>query len=234
MTGSSATELAPSAALSSTRTVERALGLLAEVCSAGPIALSECARRAGVPTSTALRLLRTMELHEFVSRDLDGRYGAGPRVLQIGVMALGRQDLIATVRPALDRMVACTGESSYLSIRGPADTALYLDVVEGTHSIKHTSWIGLTVPMGGSAVGAALQGHVGPTGYVAMRSTVEPDVAAVAAPIHRPGGIVGAISVVGPTYRMDDACMARYGAIVSSEAQAVSSHFGFRKPTAGK
>jgi urocanate hydratase len=67
-----------------------------------------------------------------------------------------------------------------------------------------------------------------------MRSTVEPDVAAVAAPIHRPGGIVGAISVVGPTYRMDDACMARYGAIVSSEAQAVSSHFGFRNPTAGK
>lgn len=234
MTQSSAAELAPAAALSSTRTVERALGLLAEVCAAGPIALSECARRAGVPTSTALRLLRTLELHEFVARDLDGLYGAGPRVLQIGVSALGRQDLIASVRPALDRIVACTGESSYLSIRGPADTALYLDVVEGTHSIKHTSWVGLTVPMDGSAVGAALRGHVGPAGYVAMRSTVEPDVAAVAAPIHRPGGIVGAISVVGPTYRMDDASMASHGVIVSNEARAVSAQFGFRHPTSGK
>lgn len=220
-------------ALSSTRTVERALVLLAEVCSAGPVALSECARRAKVPTSTALRLLRTLEGNDFVARDLDGLYGAGPRLLQIGAAALGRQDLLASVRPALDRIVERTGESSYLSVRGPVQTALYLDLVEGTHSIRHSSWVGRTVPLAGTAVGSVLQGRVGPKGYVAMRSTVEPDVTAIAAPIRRPGGIVGAISLVGPTYRIDEELMTTYGAVVHSEAVALSTHFGF-SPTARK
>jgi urocanate hydratase len=227
-------QVLPATALSSTRAVERALTLLAEVCAAGPIALSDCARRVSVPTSTALRLLRTMEAHDFVNRNPDGLYGAGPRLLQIGATAFGRQDLLATVRPALDRIVERTGESSYLSVRGPIDTALYLDVVEGTHSIKHTSWVGRTVPLGGSAVGSVLQGHVGTTGYVAMRSAVEPDVTAIAAPIHRPGGIVGAISLIGPTYRIDEELMTTYGAIVSGEALALSTQFGFSRPTARK
>lgn len=220
--------------LSSTRTVERALILLAEVCAAGPIALSECARRVKVPTSTALRLLRTLEGNDFVARDPDGLYDAGPRLLQIGAAALGRQDLLAMVRPALDRIVGQTGESSYLSVRGPVDTALYLDLVEGTHSIRHTSWVGRTVPLGGTAVGTVLQGHVGPKGYVAMRSAVEPDVTAIAAPIRRPGGIVGAISLVGPTYRIDEELMTTYGAIVTGEAVALSTQFGSSSPTVRK
>jgi len=224
----------PTATLSSTRTVERALVLLAEVCAAGPIALSDCARRAAVPTSTALRLLRTLESNDFVSRDLDGLYGPGPRLLQIGATAFGSHDLLVTVRPALDRIVQRTGESCYLSVRGPGDTALYLDVAEGTHSIKHTSWVGRTVPLAGSAVGSVLQGQVDAAGYVALRSTVEPDVTAIAAPIRRAGGIAGAISLVGPTYRIDEELMKTYGAVVSDEAIALSTQFGFSPRTARK
>jgi len=50
----------------STRAVERAMGLLGEVCAEGEITLSQCARRARLPVSTALRLLRTLETSGFV------------------------------------------------------------------------------------------------------------------------------------------------------------------------
>src|SRR5476649_949176 len=74
---------------SSTRTVDRALGLLAVVCEQDAIMLSECARRAGLPTSTALRLLRTLEGSGFVARGPDASFRAGPRLVQLGAWPAG-------------------------------------------------------------------------------------------------------------------------------------------------
>ncbi len=70
---------------SSTRTVERALALLSEVCTREAVTLTECARHTGLPASTALRLLRTLESRGFISRDDDGgSFRAGPRMIQLG------------------------------------------------------------------------------------------------------------------------------------------------------
>jgi IclR family transcriptional regulator, acetate operon repressor len=218
-----ASSTASAAATSSTRTVERALGLLAVVCDEDPIMLSECARRAGLPASTALRLLRTLEASGFVARGADGSFRAGPRLVQLGASALGRQALVAMAEPALKRIVAATGESAYLSIAGPADTAIYIAMVEGTHAVRHTSWVGKGVPSTGLAVGDALRDAVGPSGYVAQRDRVEPDVTAIVAPIRRPGGVAGAISLLGPTYRIDDDTMHAYGQIVAAEADALAA-----------
>ena len=74
---------------SSTRTVDRALGLLAVVCDNDAITLSDGARRAGLPASTALRLLRALEASGFVRRDEAGSYRPGPRLVQLGASALG-------------------------------------------------------------------------------------------------------------------------------------------------
>src|SRR4249919_3120526 len=98
MTGASPPDV-PSA--TSIRAVERALWLLAEVCAEGAISLSDCARRAGLPASTALRLLRTLERAEFVSRDEGGFFRAGPRLVQIGALTLGRQSLVVMAEPSL-------------------------------------------------------------------------------------------------------------------------------------
>jgi IclR family acetate operon transcriptional repressor len=207
---------------SSTRTVDRALGLLAVVCEQDAIMLSECARRAGLPTSTALRLLRTLEGSGFVARGPDASFRAGPRLVQLGASALGRQALVGLAEPALKRLVAATGESAYLSIAGPADTAIYIAMVEGTHAVRHTSWVGRAMPCADLAVGAALRGDVGASGYVAQRDRTEPDVTAIVAPIRRPGGVAGALSLLGPTYRIDDDTMRTYGGIVSDEASALA------------
>jgi IclR family acetate operon transcriptional repressor len=212
--------------VSSTRTVERALSLLFEVCTRGSVTLTECARETSLPPSTALRLLRTLETKGFVSRDGAGSFRAGPVMTSLGATALGRNELARLAAPALDRIGAQTNESAYLSVRGVNDTAIYISVVEGTHAVRHTSWIGRTVPMQGLAVGRVLSGDVPEVGYVAGRDLIEPDVTAIVAPVRYPGGIAGALSVLGPTYRIDDQTMHAYGRIVANEAAALSRLLG--------
>ena len=218
------------AATASTRTVERALGLLAEVCSNPPISLTECARRAGLPASTALRLLRTLETAGFVARD-GGAFRPGMRVIQLGAAALGRQSLVQLAQPSLARIVEQTGESTYLVVRGTRDTALYLAMAEGTHAVRHTSWVGRAIELADLAVGAALDGDVPDVGYVAQRDRIEPDVTAIAAPVRRPGGVAAAINLLGPTYRIDEETAHAYGRIVSAEAAVIGRLLGAEEPS---
>jgi IclR family acetate operon transcriptional repressor len=216
---------------STTRTVDRALALLAEVCAEESITLSECARRAQLPASTALRLLRTLEGSGFVTRDDEGSFRAGSRLIQLGAAALGRQSIVRLAEPALHRLVAATGESAYLSIAGPGDTAIYIAMVEGTHAVRHTSWVGRSFPTANLAVGRALLGKVPESGYVAERDRLEPDVTAIVAPILRPGAVLAALSLLGPTYRIDDKTLTKYGHIIADEARLLTRQLGSPNPT---
>jgi IclR family acetate operon transcriptional repressor len=213
----------------STRAVERALALLTEVCTREAASLTECARSTGLPASTALRLLRTLESAGFVSRDDDGgSFRSGPRMIQLGASAVGRSELARLARPALVRIGTATRESAYLSIEGIDETAVYIAQVEGTHGIRHTSWVGRAVPMAGLAVGQVFRGDVPEEGYVAGRDRLEPDVTAIVAPVRYPGGIAGALSVLGPTYRIDAETMHDYGRIVAAEARDLSVRLGWK------
>jgi IclR family transcriptional regulator, acetate operon repressor len=215
-----------------TRTVDRALALLAEVCSHDQVNLADCARSTGLPASTALRLLRTLESTGFVHRDSAGSFRAGPRMVQLGALTYGRQSLVAEAEPAMRRIVSACGESTYLAVPGMPGTALYIGMLEGTYSVRHTSWVGRTVSTTGTAVGAAMSGWTGPDGFVAVSSAVEVDVAAVAAPVRRAaartsaGQVTGVLCVVGPSYRLDENRLHDVGMIVSREARALSQRFG--------
>jgi IclR family acetate operon transcriptional repressor len=212
--------------IGSIRSVERALALLAAVCGGQAATLAECARVTDLPASTTFRLLRTLERGEYISRDDAGCYRAGPRMVQLGAQALGHEQLIPLCMPVLANLVAATGESAYLSVRGPGASSLYIAMVEGTHSIRHTSWVGRTVPLEGSAAGAVLLGRTPDRGYVTVRSGVEPDVTAIAAPVRRPGGLAGALSIVGPDYRLDSPAAERIGHLLCKHAKSVARSLG--------
>jgi urocanate hydratase len=208
----------------STRAVERALHLLEAVARArGGARLSDLARDTDVPASTALRLLRTLEQERFVRRDDAGGFHAGSGLLALAA-ALDELPLIQLAEPHLRALVDALGETASLGVLDEAGDALYLAQVPSPHAIRYASWRGRRVPGAVSALGLALQGAVPP---VLRRDAVEPGVTAIAAPVHGPSGaIVAALSVTGPTFRLDDAAAATASAAVSAAAASLSRDLG--------
>jgi len=207
----------------STRTVERALALLATICERGGVNLVDSARDCELAPSTALRLLRTLETTGFVSKDESGIYRPGSRIIQLGAQALSDVSLIDLSREAMEELATETGESVYLSVEGHAATALYISIVEGTHSVRHASWVGRTVPLETSAAGHALRGKVPDDGYVVVERGVETDVTAIACPVYSQARIVAALSLVIPSYRLTASQAKRYGRMLVTATADVSA-----------
>ena len=214
-----------------TRTVERALALLAAVCNGGGANLVDTARECDLAPSTALRLLRTLETTGFVSKDAFGVYRPGSRIIQLGAQALSHESLIDLARAAMEELATETGESVYLSVEGHRSTALYIGIVEGTHSVRHTSWVGRTVALDTSAAGHALLGKVPDEGYVVVERGVETDVTAIACPVYSQARIVAALSLVIPSYRLTASQAMEYGRMLVSATADVSARLS-RSPKA--
>ncbi|MCC6223517.1 MAG: IclR family transcriptional regulator [Thermoleophilia bacterium] len=216
----------------STRAVDRALSLLVEVAAGDGLGLVELARRVELSPATALRLLRTLEAADFVSRDENGAYFGAGRLVEIAVNFMSQNPLYRAADAHLEALRDELDESAYLGVRGPGDTVLYARLAECHQTIRHRVWLGKTVPLHGSAIGAAIRGEVDPgKGYVVFRRTVEDQVSAIAAPVRwGDGGIAGAISVVGPTYRIPDDRAELIGRRVAEHAQALSHELAGRAP----
>lgn len=207
----------------STRTVERALSLLANVCETGSTTLADASRAVELPPSTALRLLRTLESSGFVRRDDEGSYRAGSRLMQLGARALGHESLIDVCHEEMVGLQEATGESVYLSVEGHAASALYISIVEGSHSVRHSNWVGRTIPLEGSAAGLVLRGETPPAGFVVVERGIERDVTAIASPIAAGERIVAVISILVPSYRMTEKSSQQCGALLAAAARRMSA-----------
>lgn len=204
------------------RTIDRALGLLGLVCDADGISLAEASRRADLSPSTALRLLRALEAHEFVRRDDEGTFTAGPHLVQLGAAALSNSALVAQSRDAMRRVAEHTTESCYLSVFGAGSTAMHLAIAEGTQSVRHAGWVGRSIPVEDTAVGQVLLGRTGAEGYVVVAEGAERDVTAVSAPVLAGGRVVAAMSCLVPSYRLRTAAdVARIGEQLVLESASV-------------
>jgi DNA-binding IclR family transcriptional regulator len=215
---------------SSVRAVQRALDLLECFSEGQPnLALTECARKAGLPVSTAHRLLVTLENSGFVRRNAGGAYSCGTRLLQIGLTALQSVSAYDAAEPHLQHLSELTGESAYLGIPADENQIIYVRQSMSPKAVRHSAWLGRGVPYTGTAIGAAMRGKVGERGFAVSRRTIEPDVTAIAAPIHgRNGAIIAAINVVGPSYRITDVDIDRFGTAVVDAARAISREIGAR------
>jgi len=209
-----------------TRTVERALTLLAAVAEGGGT-LSELARTAELSPTTASRLLGTLVQRELVRRDEHGRYQAGTRLRQLAAATLREDPLYELAGPHLEALAEETGETANLAIAADEDQIVYLRQVVSHRLVQTAGWAGRTVPRRGTAVGEALLGAVGGSGYVARMGAVEPDVTSIAAPVYRADGeIAGALSVLAPSYRVSRRRIESYGRAVAGHATELSRSLG--------
>jgi DNA-binding IclR family transcriptional regulator len=73
-------------------------------------------------------------------------------------------------------------------------------------------------------VGQALAGRVGGDGVVVVHDAVEPGVTAVAAPVRGgAGAIEAALSLVGPSFRLEGAALAEARQVVAAAALRLQS-----------
>lgn len=212
------------------RAVRRAFDLLARVGAQPAPTLSELARASALPVSTVARLLATLERAGFVHRNGDNRYAPGARLVQIGLSAMRGMNVYELSEPHLRRLSEASGETANLAVRVDKENAVYLRQVVSPHSIHHASWLGRMLPLKKTAIGAALLGKAGASGYVVRRDTLERGVTAIAAPVRGGDGeIVAGFSITGPSYRIGDKEVRRFGALVREEAQRASIALGAPK-----
>ncbi|MFG2073131.1 IclR family transcriptional regulator [Nonomuraea maritima] len=132
----------------------KVLALLGAFDAARPeLTLTELARRAGVPLSTAHRLVGELEAWGALSRGPDGRLRVGMRLWELGQLAPDRLPEFA--HPWLQELFASTGENVHLAVRDGLEV-LYVDKVYGRRAVPIVSRIGARLPMHPTGVGKAL------------------------------------------------------------------------------
>jgi DNA-binding IclR family transcriptional regulator len=140
--------------VSGVQSVERALVLLHEIASE-PCSSSELARRTGLATSTAARLLGTLTDHGTVVRDSAGRYRIGPSIVAMAASADPTHGLVElATRPLLD-LANDTGESASLGI--PLGNEMqYVAQMNTAHPVQIRDWVGTRAPVHGGAPGLVI------------------------------------------------------------------------------
>lgn len=135
------------------QSVERALDLLESLEPGLALGVSDIARRAGLPTGTAHRLLATLVARGYVRRDAGRRYAPGPAALRLADHA--QRELATLARPHLARLVDRTGETANLALL-EGNHMVYVAQSPSPHTLRIFAAVGRRVPVHTTAVGKAV------------------------------------------------------------------------------
>lgn len=121
-----------------------------------PLSLSELARRLGIPLSSCHALVRTLQGRGYIYVLDRQRLIYPTRRLAVVAQAIAASDpLLERIGPLLAGLRDATGETVLLGKRD-GDVVRYLEVVEGTHTIRYTASLGEAKPLHASVIGKAL------------------------------------------------------------------------------
>jgi len=146
----------PGAPTASAQALDRGLRLLGLLARERRVTLTEIALRAGMPPSTAHRLLTTMERHgvtEFDDRSQE--WMVGIEAFRIGSTFLHRTNLVEAGRDAMRRLTESTGETSNLAVSDDGDV-VFVSQVETHNPIRAFFRSGTRGHMHASGIGKAL------------------------------------------------------------------------------
>ncbi|MGH2915957.1 MAG: IclR family transcriptional regulator [Solirubrobacteraceae bacterium] len=191
--------------------------------------VAQLAGAAGMPTSTAYRLLGELEAHGLVARGADSTVALGARLVALGRSAEQglRERLVAPAAPVMSQLCAAAGETAILTAPCALE-ALVLHVVEtDAHPVRLSYALFRRGPLHLGASGKVLAAYLEPadrrrlidavgaealdgqlaqiraSGFAFTDSELDPGAAAVAAPIlDRRGRLVAGLSVAGPAQRV--------------------------------
>ena len=118
-----------------------------------PLTLSELARAIGVPVSSCHGLVATLRNRGYVySIGNNRRVYPTRRLLDVAEAIVRNDPLLEFVEPMLTRLRDDTGETVILGTR-EGDGVVYLEVIEGLHTIRYSAKPGEIKPLHSSAIG---------------------------------------------------------------------------------
>jgi len=242
--------------------VDRAASLLVQVVSSDtPVSFPDLVSHSGLPKSTVSRLLSSLERNRLITRTDDGDVATGDVLNAFARTHSPEDDLIALARPHLERIGHLTGETINLAVPSTTGV-VQIDQVDARFLLGAVNWLDRQVPYHASAVGKVFLAHGQPlpagrlakltertrttrpeldadlhaalvAGYAVADGELEPGLLAVAAPILGHDGMpVAAISVSGPSSRLDARQAARIGALLVTEARSLSAQLS--RPPQGR
>src|ERR671929_1265055 len=134
----------------------RALAVLDAFSASSPrLSLSEIAGRAGLPLTTAHRLLGELTAWGALTRRTDGRYEIGRRLWDLGLLAPVQMELRQVAAPFLLDVHTATRDTVHLAVR-EGRSALYVERISGRESVPVVSQVGSRLPLHATGVGKVL------------------------------------------------------------------------------
>lgn len=149
----SGTPLDIAAQQAGTQTLLRGLAIL-ESAAAGARDMRAFAAVLGTTRSTTHRLVNSL-VHARYLRQTSGGYLLGPKLIELGTIALEQMPLTAVARPRLERLAQATLDTIHLGVRD-GDDVLYIDKIPGQRGLEMRSRVGHRMPLASTGIGKAL------------------------------------------------------------------------------
>ncbi len=148
--------------MSSVQSIRRAFDVLGALAG-GPLGVTDVADRAGLPKSTAARLLTTLVREGAVEQiPGDTQYRLGPRLATLAAGLTPVRSLAALAHPALTELAEAAGEAAGLSVPD-GDLVHYIDQVDTPNPVSVRDWTGSRVPLHAVSSGQVLLAFRPPT-----------------------------------------------------------------------
>ncbi len=123
--------------------------------------LTEIARRASLPLTTAHRLVGELTAWRALERADDGRYRVGLRLWEVGALAPRGLGLRESAMPFLEDLVEVTRQNVQLAVLDGTD-AVYVERLSGRGAVNVITRVGGRLPLHATGVGLALLAHASP------------------------------------------------------------------------
>jgi DNA-binding IclR family transcriptional regulator len=238
----------------SVRAVDRALDiLLAFRPEDDALTVGELLKRVDLSRATLYRLIRTLELKQFLIASGDPqRFRLGPSVARLAHAWGARLDLGAVAEPMMRKVWHETGETVALFVHEGAYRVCIAEM-PSAHALSYRRGVGYREKLALGASGRAILAQMGDAeheagapelksdikkyrreldlirdrGYAISKNELIEGAIAVAAPFFNGAGRVsGAMGVFGPTARLSDAQIAKFGKLLAREAAQFSKALG--------
>jgi len=145
--------------LAGTQTLLRGLAVL-EAAAGGAHDLRAFAAALGTTRSTTHRLVSSLVQARYL-RQVGSAYLLGPKLIELGTIALEQMPLTKVAHPHLERLAQLTQDTIHLGVRD-GDDVLYIDKIPGQRGLEMRSRIGHRMPLASTGIGKAMMLDLAP------------------------------------------------------------------------